>query len=57
MNGAISFAADPGVGSGRAIAGRFGGSRLRFGETNRFANGRTPPSGVFPAGFVPRIKP
>ena len=36
-----------GAGSGRVIAGRFDGSRLRFEETNRFENSQTPlPGGL-----------
>ena len=46
MTEKIYVAADLGAGSGRVIAGRFDGSRLRFEETNRFDNSQTP----LPAG-------
>lgn len=48
MNERIYVASDLGAGSGRVIAGRFDGSRLRFEETNRFENSQTPlPGGLF----------
>ena len=34
----VYIASDLGAGSGRVIAGRFDGSRLRLEETNRFEN-------------------
>ena len=37
----IFVASDLGAGSGRVIAGRFDGSRLRLEETNRFENTQT----------------
>ncbi len=47
MTEKIYVAADLGAGSGRVIAGRFDGSRLRFEETNRFGNPQTPlPGGL-----------
>ena len=47
MNEKVYVAADLGAGSGRVIAGRFDGSRLRFEETNRFGNAQTPlPGGL-----------
>ena len=47
MTEKIYVAADFGAGSGRVIAGRFDGSRLRFEETNRFENTQTPlPGGL-----------
>lgn len=47
MTEKIYVAADFGAGSGRVIAGRFDGSRLRFEETNRFENAQTPlPGGL-----------
>ena len=48
MTEKIYVAADFGAGSGRVIAGRFDGSRLRFEETNRFENTQTPlPGGLY----------
>ena len=47
MTEKIYVASDLGAGSGRVIAGRFDGSRLRFEETNRFENNQTPlPGGL-----------
>ena len=47
MSEKIYVASDLGAGSGRVIAGRFDGSRLRFEETNRFENNQTPlPGGL-----------
>ncbi len=47
MSEKIYVASDLGAGSGRVIAGRFDGSRLRFEETNRFDNFQTPlPGGL-----------
>ncbi|MBR1609563.1 MAG: rhamnulokinase [Kiritimatiellae bacterium] len=41
MHEKIYVASDLGAGSGRVIAGRFDGSRLRLEETNRFENSQT----------------
>ena len=47
MKEKIYVASDLGAGSGRVIAGRFDGTRLRFEETNRFENTQTPlPGGL-----------
>ena len=47
MKERIYVASDLGAGSGRVIAGRFDGTRLRFEETNRFENPQTPlPGGL-----------
>ncbi|MBR1837833.1 MAG: hypothetical protein IJ783_11180 [Kiritimatiellae bacterium] len=47
MKEKICVASDLGAGSGRIIAGRFDGARLRFEETNRFENAQTPlPGGL-----------